>query len=166
MCLAGILFSIEPILVSAITAKGYIGLEVKRQLLYVSVLLVGVFLGSYWGIIGVSAAVLVTSTIICVVLQRLVKRLIQIPWSEFAEVLWPAVLAGAVMSLGLFSYQEAAHTFLKLHSPAMLVSSVIVGFTCYGTSLFLIARWTDNHITRQMVEQLRSYGQLAYRLLH
>ena len=166
MCFAGMLLSIEPIAVSGIIARGYIGFEVKRQLIYLFILLIGVSVGSYWGIVGVSFAVLLASIIFLIMLQQLLKRLIQISWYEFAEVLRPAITACAVMSLVLFSYQSIAQGFFTLYSLPMLLTSVSLGSICY-IAWFLFMRYNgDNQILREVFKELESYCYKAYTRFH
>lgn len=165
MCLAGIALSVEPLAVSALTARGYVGWEVRRQVFYVALLLVGVSIGSYWGIVGVSSAVLLASLTVLLILQRLLARSIRLSWPDCQKVLGPSLIAAGVMSFTLASYQRLVTGFFAPHSSLMLLSSILLGVLAYGTSFVLIGLWLDNEIVNQMVGEIRSFRHRAYRLL-
>ena len=166
MCFAGMLLSVEPIIVSAIVAMGYIGIEVKRQLIYLIILTVGVYIGSYWGIVGVSFAVLFASIIFFLMCQLIIRRVLQISFYEFAEILMPAIFVCGVMSLVLFSYQLIFKNFFTIYSLPMLLSSTIVGFICFIICFFFFNKfWIGNQIVVEVLEELESYIYKVCRII-
>lgn len=165
MCLAGILLSVEPIAVSAITARGYVGWEVRRQLLYVALLLIGIFVGSSWGIVGVSSAVLGVSVILPLILQHLLARSVRLSWADCGKVFMPTLMASGVMSLALWGYREAVRALLEPYSILMLVTSILVGCLAYGTSFVVMGPRMNNKMVNQMFREFRSLRHKAHRLL-
>jgi PST family polysaccharide transporter len=131
MCLAGLLLSIEPIMVSAITAKGYAGLELRRQAVYLIILLTLIPIGTRWGIAGVAWAVTVAVCLFMIFLQRLLHRLLGLTWRDLGRAIYPVVAACAAMSLTVWLYQRLAATWVAYLSPSMLAGSVVVGASTY-----------------------------------
>lgn len=165
LTLAGILVSVEPTAVSAIIAKGSVVLEVRRQFVYVAVLLITVSFGSYWGIPGVAYAVLLTTILSFILLQRLLKRVVGLPFREFAAVLRPAVVACGIMSLVLLLYQQIAQSVFDSRSFTMLVSSTMIGAISYGVTLLFVASRTENLIVRGVFDGLIFIMHAAFQRL-
>lgn len=153
MCFAGIFFSLEPVAVSAITARGYIGLEVQRQFFYALMVAMGVVVGSYWGIVGISVGVLFTSIILAMLLQRLLNKISGITWYEIVSVMKPAVVGCGTMSLALLVSQHVLKEAFPIYSSNMLIISVIVGSISYITSFLLAcAKSRDKFFTDSLAE--------------
>lgn len=164
MCFAGMLFSVEPVAVSAITARGFIGLEVRRQFFYLLVLLAGVFIGSYWGILGVSFAVVAASLIFMVMLQQLLDRLLRVSWRELLAILAPSIFACQGMCVVLISFREIARKYFPVDSVAMLLGSVLLGSLWY-LAYFLFFRWGKSHpVAREALEEIKAYRKKGYEI--
>jgi hypothetical protein len=162
MSIAGILLSIEPIAVSAITARGYVGFEAMRQLIYMVVLVLGVFVGSYWGIRGVSVAVVVAAIALAMLLQGLLRKIVTISLSEFIEAVKPVIWACAVMSLVLFLCQEFIEPLFVGYRAPLLAVVLIGGSSAYAATLFLL--WSRS-ASRDDVERMKSHCGEAYELI-
>lgn len=141
MCAAGLLLTVEPIAVSAIMAKGYVGVELKRQLIYFCALLLGVTIGSYWGIAGVACGVSLASALFFVLLQRLLWSCLGLTWKEYVAVLTPAIRGCLTLSLVMAVYKLMADKALGAHSLTTVVTSVILGIGVY----FAYLLWYRDH---------------------
>ena len=82
---------------SATQAKGQIWLEVKRQALFVTILVIAVSFMSRWGITGAAIGVMSATVTMTIMLQTLVKRLTGLSWRDMLEPQVPAVTCASGM---------------------------------------------------------------------
>jgi PST family polysaccharide transporter len=156
LCLAGMLLSVEPIAVSVILARGLVGVELRRQVVYVVALLCLVPTGSLFGVEGVATAVLLASFILGVLLQRVLSRTLGITLGELWTALSPAVVACTVMSVALAAWQMIADGFLEPLGAARLFSSVAVGCATYVVTLAVLRRRTRKDLVSEVLTEIES----------
>jgi PST family polysaccharide transporter len=153
MCAAGLLLIVEPIAVSAIIAKGFVGVEVKRQLIYFCALLLGVTIGSYWGIVGVACGVSLASALFFVLLQRLLWSCFGLTWKQYAAVLAPASRGCLALSFALALYQLVAAKAFGAYSITTLATSVSLGTGVYFAYLLRDRdRWSHGPAAKVLQE--------------
>ncbi len=68
MCLAGMMKSVSTFVGAIVDAKGKVVAEVRRQLIYLGILVVGTLAGSYYGTVGVAVAVVVAAFVMLVMM--------------------------------------------------------------------------------------------------
>jgi PST family polysaccharide transporter len=137
MCIAGMMKAVSTFVGSIVDAKGKIGAEVRRQLVYLALLVAGTLLGSRWGTVGVAVAVVAASLAMLVMMQSLLGELTGMRWRTYLGALAPALAGSAVMAAAVAGFQALAGPGLGLTSPALLASSTAVGAGTY--ILFLAA---------------------------
>jgi O-antigen/teichoic acid export membrane protein len=161
LCLAGVLFAVEPLAVSLITAMGYAGFEVRRQVIYLLVMVTGVVAGSRWGLVGVAWAVVGASIVFLFLLQRLLHRLVNLSFSEYVAVMIPSFVGCAVMAGTLLTYQRLMPDAIPPLSPAMLVTSMSLGAVTYGLYVYSLGPRTNNAIAGEVINEMRQYARDA-----
>jgi O-antigen/teichoic acid export membrane protein len=77
-------------------ATGKVYNEVGQQLIYVSVLVVGIFYGVQYGIEGVGAAVVLALFVLFLLQSNLAIKITEISWSEFLKVFIPGAANGMI----------------------------------------------------------------------
>jgi PST family polysaccharide transporter len=148
MCVAGMMKSVSTFIGSIVDAKGYVGSEVRRQLVYLALLAGGTFAGSFYGTTGVAVAVVVASLAMLVMMQTLLNRLTGMTWRDYFAALAPALGGVLVMSAVVLAFQLAARRFLDPLSPVFLFGAALLGAAAY-VLFFLVVRI-------ERVEALRS----------
>ncbi len=157
LCVAGGLLAVEPLAVSLITAMGYAGFELRRQVIYVLTMVVGVIAGSQWGLVGIAWATLGASFLFLILLQRLLKRLVNLSFSEYVAVMVPSFIGCTAMAAVLLTYQQFVQEAIGPFSPAMLTSSVFLGAVAYSLCIWWLGSRTNNLIAREVIREMRQY---------
>lgn len=165
MSFAGVLFSIEPIAASAITARGYVGFEVRRQLIYVIILILGVFIGSYWGLRGVSVAVVFAAFTFSILLLRVLRNILKITVHEVLGRVKPVLGGCVIMSLALLFEQWIQPAAFISEFPTLLIS-ILTGCLVYAVTLFVFWSRSENKIGGNKAKSYREQvHELVQRLL-
>jgi PST family polysaccharide transporter len=79
-------------------AKGLIWRQVGQHLIYVTLIALGVWIGSNWGITGVAVGVLCARLTLAVLIQDLLRRTIDASWREMLGPMIPGLSIALVMS--------------------------------------------------------------------
>ena len=163
MCFAGMMLAIEPLMVSAIVAKGHVGFELRRQVVYVIVLSTLIALGSRWGIVGVAWGVLGASALFLLLVEQLAAKLIGFSWGSFARVVAAAAAPCLLASLAIWIVQRALSGFAAVDSPPMLAATVLTGGLCY-LIYYGRGRWSaGDPVVATVYAELAGYGVRALR---
>jgi hypothetical protein len=157
MCFVGLVLCLEPIAVSAIVARGFVGLEVRRQAVYLAMLMVLVPLGSRWGIVGVAWAVLAAAAIFLIMLQVLLRRLIGVSAKETLRAVAPAIAGCGTMSLAIATLNQLVRTRLAPDAPGLLLAAVPLGVVTYALTLTLLRRRSSDSVAREVLTELESF---------
>jgi PST family polysaccharide transporter/lipopolysaccharide exporter len=131
MCVAGILRALDPFLNSVITTSGFVRHSALRRFIEFAILAAAVFIGVRWGINGVSAAVMITSIIVMVLMINLIRRVSLIGWREYFAPQWPAIVGSIFMAYAMWGANLSLENYLGKHSLFMLIVSTAVGFAIY-----------------------------------
>jgi O-antigen/teichoic acid export membrane protein len=137
MCFAGVLRSLDPFLNSVITTGGFVRYSASRRAIEFVILAVAVYVGVYWGINGVSAAVTVSSIIVMVLMINLLRRVSLIGWREYLAPQWPAIVSSSIMALAMWGVNMTLGSHLGMHSLPMLIVATAVGAAVYGGVLLV-----------------------------
>ncbi len=135
MCVAGMMKSVSTFVGSIADAKGQVQREVKRQLIYLAILIAGTITGSRYGTPGVAVAVVFASFVMLIMMQSFLGSLTGMRWRTYLSSLWPAVAATLVMATAVIAAQAVMSRFAARTSFAMLVVSVVVGMLVYPLAL-------------------------------
>lgn len=139
MCVAGMMKSVSTFIGSVVNAKGQIGSEVRRQFVYLLLLVVGTYIGSSYGTAGVAVAVVAATFIMLVMMQTLLNSLTGMTWRQYLSALVPALGGVAVMSAVVIAFQLVTRRFLDPLSLATLAGAVGCGAAAY-VLFFLVVR--------------------------
>ncbi|RMH37816.1 MAG: lipopolysaccharide biosynthesis protein [Nitrospirae bacterium] len=169
MALAGVALALEPIAVSAITALGYVGAELKRQLLGIGVMTCGVLVGSLWGLEGIALAVSCGAFLLWFLLLVLAQRLIRFRFSEYLAVLLPPSLACTAMATAVLLVKALMRQAGEWTSIIQLLLMVGVGVLSYGTVFYVLKSWNLHRASREVHDEILAYGlrirrRLSYHL--
>jgi PST family polysaccharide transporter len=136
MCVAGMMKAVSTYVGSIVDAKGKVGAEIRRQVIYLVLLVAGAFIGSSFGTIGVATSVVVASLAMLVMMQSLLGRLTGMRWSAYFGALTPALSGTAVMAVAVLGWQTAMGGALGPRSAVLLLSSTAIGAAVYLGVLF------------------------------
>jgi O-antigen/teichoic acid export membrane protein len=138
LCIAGLLRVHLNITSGVITAIGKVAVEVIMRGLAFALLTIGCWIGSFWGIIGVTVAVTVTTAILTVVIVSYLGSLTGLSWKDFLLPQQSALWASLFMSAIVLAYQRSSEPALGIYSVPMLMSSTAVGLISYITGLLIL----------------------------
>jgi O-antigen/teichoic acid export membrane protein len=94
---AGILFRASYKISDAlIQAKGAIYQRAIRQIIYAAIILLGTWLGHFWGIVGVALGVLFALFVNYIMMAQLSIRLLNMKWQDFIKPQLPGIILGAL----------------------------------------------------------------------
>ena len=97
LCLAGALRVSRAYASAATQAQGQIWSEIARLSIYVVLVVVGAWLGSMWGIVGVAVGIAVANLVMSILMQGLVCQLLGFRWREPLEPQVPALYLSAIV---------------------------------------------------------------------
>jgi PST family polysaccharide transporter len=138
MCVAGMMKAVSTFVGAIVNAKGEVMAEVRRQLVYLALLVAGTYAGSFYGTGGVAAAVVVASFVMLLMMQSLLGRLTGMRWRTYLAALWPALAGSAVMAALVLAVQRILLARFGLTSPVMLVGSTATGAAAYLLFFWLV----------------------------
>jgi len=107
-----------------------------RQLIYGGLVVLGAWIGTHWGIVGVSWGALSALTVNFFLMAALGQQVAGLTWREFWAAHQPAVL----LSLATFPPVWGATVFLRAHSAPALATLLAGGLLLVGASALLIWR--------------------------
>jgi O-antigen/teichoic acid export membrane protein len=96
LCLASMIKLTSTHAARANEAKGLIWRQVMQHVAYVILIVLGVWVGSRWGITGVAVGVLSARLTLAVLIHNLLRQAIDASWSDMLRPLVPGAAVGAV----------------------------------------------------------------------
>jgi PST family polysaccharide transporter len=96
LCAAGALRFISDYASAAVQATGQVWNEVWRKVAQVLLIVVGILAFRSWGIVGAALGVVCATVVLAVLMQGLVRRIVDLSWREMASPFWPGLLAAAI----------------------------------------------------------------------
>jgi O-antigen/teichoic acid export membrane protein len=143
LCASNMLKLLNTYASSATQAKGQVWLEVKRQALFVVVLVAAVSGMSRWGITGAAIGVMAATMTMTIMLQMLVKRLSGLNWRDMLEPQLPAVTCAAGMvvveALTLAVVRVASPTT----TPLVLLGACVAAAAIYYLAFLLFVPFAE-----------------------
>lgn len=97
LCAAGVLRSIYYMASSVTFATGHIRAELKRQLIYTALVVVGGLVGTRWGVDGVAAGVCVAVCFMYFATASLALRIVGGEWRDFLKAQIPGFTLGGLV---------------------------------------------------------------------
>ncbi len=132
LCLTGMLKLLNEYVSSATQARGWVWSEVWRQLLYLTLIIVGVYVMSRWGIAGASVAVLLATVFMFTLMLRMLRQATHLTMRDVIEPQLPA----AVCAAGLVTLAKATEVVLRETAPEagpflLLGTQVVISIIFY-----------------------------------
>jgi PST family polysaccharide transporter len=158
LCAAGWMRLHNQLAATVINALGFVGAEVKIRVVTLVLLGAGCWLGSGWGIVGVSVAVLTVTALLSVALLLYIWSLIGLRWKVFVVCQAPAAAAAAGMLGILVLFQSQTRSALGEHSLTTLTFSTLLGMLAYPVLLWLLR-------SREVDALLRELGRDARKIV-
>lgn len=140
LCLAGILYSVEPVAVSLINARSFLVDDIKRQFVHLMLLAIATLALSRWGVIGIASAVTFSAFANWLLLMFLLSRRIGFSALQYVESVLPGVLGCLVMSLTIAILQDRLQSIFELAGGWLLLITIITGAVVYYLTLLILDR--------------------------
>ena len=138
MCVAGLMRIHLQVTSSVVNAMGKVAGDVWRRSIGFVMLAGGCWLGSFWGIVGVSVAVTIVTSILAITMASYLRKLMGLTWTELLRPERPALVASVAMAGVVLGYKHWAAGALGTYSVAMLFSSTAVGVVGYIVALWML----------------------------
>ncbi len=136
LCLAGTLRLMGGNATAVVQASGHIWSEVWRRVVYVALLVALLFLLRGWGIAGAAAGVLIATTVVMLLMQALVARILGLTHWQLLKPLAPGVLC----ALGVAAVIAAVTAVIRSTAPGMHVWVMLgIQVACGGLFWLLFA---------------------------
>ena len=123
MTAAGMMKAVTTFVGSIADARGQVLSEVRRQVVYLILLVLGTVVGSHYGTAGVAAAVVVASFCMLLMMQSFLGQMTGMRWRTYLAALWPALAATGVMATAVMLTQTFLVRITTKTSPLMLFTS-------------------------------------------
>lgn len=163
LCVAGILYSVEPVAVSLINAAGFLVDDIKRQAVHLLLLVVATLVLSRWGVVGIAAAVTFAAFANWVLLIILLSRRIGFAARQYVESVLPAIVASLVMAAAIAVLQNELQQKHQLDDGWLLLISVVSGALIYYATLLMMNRYLKWRLLNESFAELQGVINSASR---
>jgi PST family polysaccharide transporter len=137
VAIVGVVRAMHTLLGNIYKAKGRPDLDFKIGLAFAPLLLIGLFVGSHYGIVGVAIAVLVFNVLL-LASNYLALRLIDLAAIDALASVVPATAAALVMGAGLLAL-DMARVMPRLPPLVELMLNAAIGSLLFIAALYLIS---------------------------
>jgi O-antigen/teichoic acid export membrane protein len=134
-------------------ATGAVYRRAWRQIIYALAVVVGSYIGQFWGLYGVACGVAVALVINFLIMAHLSMQLTFIKWLEIIKAHGSGIILGLATGLIGFTLVTLCRQFIKV--PFLTLSLTVLGL---ATLLFLILWYFPGHIIR--TEQREFFSKL------
>lgn len=163
MCVAGVMRIHLQVTSTVINAMGKVAGDVWRRALAFVMLAFGCWLGSSWGIVGVSVAVTLVTGILAIIMASYLSKLLALTWAELFRPELPALVASVAMAVVVLGYQRWAAGMLGTYSVTMLFSSIAVGAVGYVLALWMLRPAAIVSLLQEFVTDLKPVARRIIR---
>jgi PST family polysaccharide transporter len=155
LCLAGFFRLYTQLATTVMNAMGFIRAEALWRIASLLLLAGACWYATRWQLIGVAVAIVAVEALGAFVLTGLMLRTSAIGLRDLLVPQSPVLAATALMFGAVALFQWATLESLGLRSPAMLVSSILVGAIAYAASLLLFANEPVKGVAKELLAGLR-----------
>lgn len=127
LCFVGLFESINPIARSVIYSKGYPEIELKLNILKIPITTLFVFVGSFYGLIGVATSLTIVAIFYFILTQQITNSLIELSWNDFFKNISSIFLASISMGILLVTYKYAITHLGYYDELFVLATSIFLG---------------------------------------
>jgi PST family polysaccharide transporter len=138
LCIAAMMRLLNTYASSATQAKGQIWSEVRRQALFTVVLVVAVAVMSRWGIAGAAAGVLISTSVMTVMLQRLIRQLSGLTWHDMLAPQIPAAVCAGGLAVVAWTVKLALRAAFPGAGAATLLFTCTLACMLYFVAFVLV----------------------------
>jgi len=131
LSLSGIIGSIIPAAESVFYSKGVPEVNLKMNLIKLPITVFALIIGSFYGIVGIAAAVASTSFILSIVTQKIVNSMIYLSWEEYISAIKLPLTASLLMGTMVLISKYILYTLGNYTYLTVLIGSILVGSTIY-----------------------------------
>ena len=136
LCVFAMLYSINGPTIMVCQAKGRPDLGAKLFLINIFLLVISLFFGVKFGIVGVAYTVSIYAIISTIYFQRWVNKLINISYTDLLKSIFPALFGSLVMVIGAFGMQ------MLLNSVFQWLPIISLFITClFSLIIYLVYLW-------------------------
>jgi len=140
LCMAGAVRSIMSNSSDILLSKGRADIQLKWNIVSLSLLTIAILIGVSYDITGVAISVTIVVTFMHVILQMITNRLIGLKTLNYLKAIYPATMSSIVMIILVSLFKEIAYS---IHIPRIFVFFSSIAF---GTLVYLITlklTWKD-----------------------
>ena len=156
LCVAGILYSVEPVAVSLINAKGFLIDDIKRQSLHLVILAVAILVLSRWGVVGIAIAVTFAAFANWLLLIYLLSRRISFSARQYVESVLPAILSCLVMTATVAIFQNLIREHFSVGDGWLLLIAIASGGIIYSATLLCLDRYVKWTLFNESFAEIQS----------
>jgi O-antigen/teichoic acid export membrane protein len=158
LCIAGIFNFLVGIIVSAIKAQGLAKALVFRESISGAILIVGVIIGSFKGLIGISIAVVLYNLLqVFLLASLLIFRTQLVKWSDFLNPQIVPLISALSMAIGVSALRGLLRIqFTFSHPIIILVSCALLGALIYITILLIFKSNEVVALKREVLNDVNS----------
>ena len=126
MCIAGAVQTITLVLSPVIISQGLIGERTRRNIVYLLVLAVTVYIGLKWGIVGVSIGVTLASMFHLILMLSLAGRRLKFSVWDFFKAQRSAAIYSLLLIIALTISTKMLTSYFPVESWKMLISTIFL----------------------------------------
>jgi len=158
-------YAINPPLGAYFQSIGRPDVTFKLGLVIVPFYLLGIWIGSFYGIVGVAVGVTIVRTVFGFVTFELVARFLKVRFFDILKPLTPAFYASIIMGVFVFGIKMLLSLFLADNQLIMLLILVISGILTYWLLLRNFFKANALDLTETLKPLTGKYHSIAEKLL-
>lgn len=136
LCVAGALKSVGTTVGSILLSKGRADIQFKWNIFTAIVLPIAILIGIRYGITGVAMAITIMSSLLILIIQKIVNDLIDLKFSDYFKALYSATTGSIFVTISILIYQKlSVYNHLDIFS---LISSIMLGIIVYTLVIRII----------------------------
>jgi PST family polysaccharide transporter len=132
LCLLGLIDSISDTSRSVFYSKGFPEIELKLNAMKIMISAIVIYVGSFYGIVGVAASLSLVSIFYFIFTQKIVNQIISLSWIHYFEGIKVPLFAAIIMGLVISIYKYRIHFENSSSTLTILITSIIIGVTIYS----------------------------------
>jgi O-antigen/teichoic acid export membrane protein len=151
LCAVGALKTLNVYVSSAVQSAGKVWGEVQRQVVYLALIVAGVAVGSWWGLVGAAAGVLAATVVMSALMLHMLHAVTRLSWRDLLGPQIPslacaALLLSALTVMRMMTVDEPMTTVSALAwlvEASLLALVLCLGFVRWSTSKELTAVYEE-----------------------
>ncbi|TGC11568.1 MOP flippase family protein [Methanolobus halotolerans] len=162
LCIHGLLESISRTSRSVFYAQGSPETELKLNLLKVVISFPIIYIGSFYGILGVATTVASLSLFYLLITQSTVNLILQLKWIEYFTDVKTSLFASLLMCISIILYKHWIYPKFFESNINMLISSIIIGIILYIIIIYAFNQDFNKTINTNLKNRISKYKNYIY----